>query len=61
MLLHRTDEARAIYLGHRGEMVGEQQTWEARILGDFDEFGKAGLTDPLIDEITAAFAEAKKS
>ena len=57
MFLRRTDEARAIYLTHRGEMADNEVTWEAAILGDFAEFRKKGLTDPLMDEIEADFAK----
>ena len=60
MFLGRADEARAVYLGHRGNaVVSEGKTWDAGVLADFAEFRKAGLTDPLMDEITAAFAAPK--
>ena len=55
MLLGRTDEARAIYLAHRGEQVGEAM-WEKLLLDDFDALRNAGLNNPLMDEIKMSFA-----
>lgn len=58
MFLGRTDEARAIYLAHRGEQINGK-TWEQQTLADFAELRKAGLTNPLMDEIEKAFAADK--
>ena len=52
MFLGRTDEARALYLAHRGEKIDDKRTWEDGVTGDFAELRKAGLSDPLIDEVT---------
>jgi len=58
MFLGKTQAARKIYLAHRGKMIGKTR-WEDGILGDFKEFRKHGLSHPLMDEITAAFAAKK--
>jgi tetratricopeptide (TPR) repeat protein len=57
MFLNRTDEARILYLKYRGtkNVVGEK-SWEASVLEDFAELRKAGLTNPLMDEIERRFA-----
>lgn len=55
MLLGRTDEARAIYLAHHGEQVGER-IWEKVLLDDFDALRNAGLSNPLMDEMKMFFA-----
>ena len=57
MFLGRVDEARALYLKYRGQKV-DGKPWEAAILGDFAEFRKAGLTNPLMDEIGKLFTSA---
>jgi hypothetical protein len=36
-------------------VVGDKP-WEATVLEDFAELRKAGLTDPLMDEIESKFA-----
>jgi tetratricopeptide (TPR) repeat protein len=59
MLLGRTDDARTIYLAHRGQEVSEKKSWEADVLGDFADLRKAGFTNPLMDEMEAAFAAPK--
>ncbi len=56
MFLGRPDEARAIYLARRGQQAQKDQTWEEAVRGDFAEFRKAGLTNPLMDRIEAALA-----
>jgi hypothetical protein len=49
--------ARALYLKYRGQQnVLSDKSWEAVILKDFAEFRKAGLTNPLMDEIEKQFA-----
>jgi hypothetical protein len=51
------DEARALYLRYRGEKnVQDGKPWETVVLEDFAELRKAGLTDPLMDEIKDRFA-----
>jgi tetratricopeptide (TPR) repeat protein len=60
MLLHRTDEARALYLKYRSDknVFGTNAnpiTWSALILREFSELRNAGLSDPLMDEIEKTF------
>src|SRR5262249_17989936 len=57
MFLGRADEARTLYLRCRGEknVVGEKP-WESVVLEDFAEMRKAGLGNPLMDEIEKQFA-----
>jgi tetratricopeptide (TPR) repeat protein len=57
MFLGRTEDARALYLRYRGEMnVQGEKTWDAVVVEDFAELRKAGLTEPLMDEIEKNFA-----
>jgi tetratricopeptide (TPR) repeat protein len=57
MFLNRTDEARVLYLKYRDmKNVVCDRSWEASVLEDFTELRKAGLTDPLMDEIERWFA-----
>jgi tetratricopeptide (TPR) repeat protein len=59
MFAGRTDQARSIYLKYRGTKdVGDGKSWETAILEDFAEFRKAGLTNPLMDEIEKLFTSA---
>jgi len=59
MFLGREDEARALYLQYRGtENVYDEKSWEAIILEDFADLRKAGLTNPLMDEIEKQFTAA---
>jgi hypothetical protein len=55
MFLGRVDEARLLYLAHRGEKTGDDKIWEDDIREDFATLRKAGLTKPLMDEIEKAF------
>jgi tetratricopeptide (TPR) repeat protein len=57
MFLDRTDEARAIFIRYRGEKTQGNMSWEAFVLKDFAELRKAGLTQPLMDEIEKLFGE----
>ena len=56
MFLGRVDEARALYLAHRNDIVSStsNKTWSQAVAEDFAEFRKAGLVNPLMDEIEAA-------
>jgi tetratricopeptide (TPR) repeat protein len=54
MFLDRVDEARAIYLQHRGAQTAGM-LWEQAILKDFDELSKKGFKRPLMDEIQTLF------
>ena len=61
MFLGRTDEAREIYLRYRNDkdVFGNKPnptTWDQFILEEFGELRKAGLTNPLMDEIEKQFA-----
>jgi tetratricopeptide (TPR) repeat protein len=56
--LGRVDEARTIYLQHRGEKSFDV-IWEMAVLRDFVELRKAGYMHPLMDEIEKPFAKKK--
>jgi hypothetical protein len=57
MFLGRVEEARAIYLGHRGaKNVWGEKSWETVVTRDFAELRMAKLTHPLMDEIEKRFA-----
>ncbi|MGO9174139.1 MAG: tetratricopeptide repeat protein [Rhodomicrobium sp.] len=59
MFLGRAEEARALYLGYKGQPVDKGgKLWEAAILEDFQEFEKRGLTHLQIAEIKALLAPA---
>ncbi|HLH12368.1 MAG TPA: tetratricopeptide repeat protein, partial [Methylovirgula sp.] len=59
MFLGRTDEARSLYLQYRNQKnVQEGKSWAAVILDDFAELRKAGLSNPLMDEIEKDFKAA---
>jgi tetratricopeptide (TPR) repeat protein len=59
MFLGRTDEARALYLKYRSATnVQEGKPWPTLILEDFAALRKAGLTNPLMDEIAKDFVSA---
>jgi hypothetical protein len=59
MFLGHLEEARQLYLKYRGTKdIGGGKSWETAILEDFTEFRKAGLTDPLMDEIEKLFTSA---
>jgi len=52
----RTDEAKTIYLAHRGETVDDGKSWEEFVIHDFAELRKANISDPLMKEIESTFA-----
>jgi hypothetical protein len=56
MFLGRVEEARALYLTHRGKKItnNDNKLWEAGIADDFAALRKAGLEHPLMAEIEAA-------
>ena len=58
MFLGRTKEASDIYLGKHNSLIGGK-TWQQSTLADFADFRKAGLTNPLMDEVEKAFAVNK--
>jgi tetratricopeptide (TPR) repeat protein len=53
MFLGRGEEARALYLAHKGKPLPGQhgRLWEGAIVQDFTKFRKAGLTHPMMAEI----------
>jgi hypothetical protein len=53
MFMERGDEAKALYLAHKGKPVVEHffKLWEAVIAGDFQELRQAGLTHPMMTDI----------
>lgn len=56
MFAGRSDEAKKLYLAHKGETLADQanRTWEAVIGEDFSKFRKAGLAMPRATEVEAA-------
>jgi hypothetical protein len=52
MFLGREDEARVLYLRYRDEKNVLGKPWSTVILDDIAEMRKAGLMNPLMDEIT---------
>jgi tetratricopeptide (TPR) repeat protein len=59
MFLNRTDEARALYLKYRDQKdVQAGKSWPTVILDGFAELRKAGLSNPLMDEIEKDFKAA---
>ena len=60
MFLGRTEEARSVYERYRGEKNEQgDKSWETGVLEDFAEIRKAGLTNPLMDEIDKQFTRKK--
>jgi tetratricopeptide (TPR) repeat protein len=56
MFLGRVGEARAVYLKYRAQKIDQNgKSWEAAVLEDFAELRKAGLANPLMDEIEKLF------
>ena len=53
MFVGRGEEAKALYLAHKGKLLSEQDArlWERIIVEDFAEFRKAGLTHPMMADI----------
>jgi hypothetical protein len=53
MFLGRGEDAKALYLAHKGEPLTEQDArlWESIIVEDFAEFRKAGLTHSMMADI----------
>jgi CHAT domain-containing protein/Tfp pilus assembly protein PilF len=61
LFLDRIEEARAIYLGHKGEPLGEQGKWEVVVAQDFKELRLHGLDHPTMAAIEAMLANAADS
>jgi hypothetical protein len=53
MFLGHREEAKALYLAHKGKPLPGQhgRLWERAIAQDFAEFRKAGLTHPMMADI----------
>jgi len=62
LFLGRNDEAKALYLVHKGEKLGgnDSKLWEQVIAEDFAEFRRTGLTHPMIAELEALLGIAVK-
>ena len=56
MLLDRPDEARPLYLKHRGETSFGGKPWETVATSGFAQMRERGVSHPLMDEIGKAFA-----
>ena len=61
MFLGRDEEARTAYLAHRGEKIDDKRAWNEAIVKDFADLRAAGLTNPLMDEMTRALTGAATS
>jgi TPR repeat protein len=53
MFTGHDEEAKALYLAHKGELVSEtdNKSWEQTIAEDFTKFRKAGLTSPMMADV----------
>ena len=53
MFMERREEAKALYLAHKGKPLPEadNQLWEQAIAEDFAKLRKAGLTHPMMADI----------
>jgi TPR repeat protein len=53
MFVGHDEEAKALYLAHKGERVSDQDSklWEQAIADDFADFRKAGLMHPMMADI----------
>jgi tetratricopeptide (TPR) repeat protein len=58
MMLDRPDEARPLYLKHRGEISYGGKPWETVATQGFAQLRGLGMTRPLMDEIEKTFAAA---
>jgi len=56
MFLDRPDEARAIYMKHRGEISYSGKTWEAVTMEGMANLRARGMTRPLMAEIEKTFS-----
>ena len=61
LFLGRTEEAVAVYIAHKGEIVSENRKWEEIIPEDFAEFRSRGLDHPELARVEKALAEAPRS
>jgi hypothetical protein len=59
MFQGHADEARALFLKHRGEAVIGGKNWEQATTEGFAKLHANGQSDPLMDQILAAFAAPK--
>lgn len=61
VFLGRVEEARAGYVGHKGEIILEIGKWEDAVAADFLAFEQRGLKHPEFPQIQKALAEAPES
>ena len=61
MFLGREEEARVLYLAHKGERLSQEdsRSWERATADDFAEFRKAGLAHPMMGEIEKQLGVAR--
>jgi TIR domain len=61
MFMERGEEAKALYLAHKGKPVVEHffKLWEGVIAGDFQELRQAGLTHPMMADIEKELAVSR--
>jgi hypothetical protein len=51
MFLGHGEEARALYLAHKGEAILADKLWEQAIAEDFAQFRKVGLSNPMMADV----------
>jgi hypothetical protein len=53
MFLERKEEAKKLYLDHKGQLVSQadKKLWEQAVADDFAQFRKADLTSPMMADI----------
>jgi hypothetical protein len=57
MFAGQTADARKLYLQNKYNTLDDSKTWKQVITEDFEAFRKAGLDNPLINEINSALKE----
>ena len=57
LVLGRDDEARPLFLKHRGEVSFGGKTYDVLVIDGFKRMREEGVTDPLMDEIEKAFGD----
>ena len=60
MFLERREEAKTLYLAHKGKPLSKQDNrlWERVVVEDFAEFRKAGLEHPMMADIEKELGES---
>jgi len=54
------EEARAIYLSHRGEILEDGKSWEESVIGDFAEMKKYGIVHLMIPSLITELSQPMK-